>query len=172
MLLYILFLVVLIKIFINLFTKINIEKFITKQDITNKFYISDFPDNTDSTTYNITGYSNQHNIDSEMSNELVEQSTQNITGFDDYVKKTNFYDDHINKINDYIEDIHNTEYSSKYKQHMYNTANKNKETQGSPQKTFDMIVDNHRDMYKKLIEYQTDDIENKITEYENAKNYI
>ena len=172
MLLYILFLVILIKIIINLFIKINIEKFTSKQEISNKFRnITGHPSGTNSSTYNITDYSNSYKNNSNMHNQLKNEKV-NINSFEDYIKKTNFYDDHIYQINDYIDDIHNPDSSSVYKNHIFGLANKNDNNQGSPQVQFDRIVNNYQEMYQDFTKYQTNDIKEKIIQYENAKNYI
>ena len=171
MLLYILFLVILIKIIINLFIKINIEKFTSKQEISNKFRnITGHPSNTNVGSYNITDYSNSYTNNRNIHNQIKNQ--KNINSFEDYIKKTNFYDDHISKINDYIDDIHNPNYSSDYKNHILGLANKNDNNQGSPQIQFDRIINNYKHMYQDFTKYQTNDIKEKIIQYENAKNYI
>ena len=176
MLLYILFLVILIKIIINLFIKINIEKFTSKQDIVNVFHnTKDEPSNTDSSSSNITHIDESYIINSDMHNELTEQSTTDISlnnGLTDYIERLNFYDEHIYQINNYIDEIHNPNSDSGNKKHIYNLANDNNPIKGSPQIQFDRIIDNYKNMYNKFTEYQTNDIKEKINQYENAKNYI
>ncbi len=176
MLLYILFLVILIKIIINLFIKINIEKFTSKQEILNKVNnIKSEPSNTSSESYNITDFYDSYNINSNMNRELMEQRNIDISlnrGFDEYVERVNFYDEHISQIRDYVDTVHNPYSDSGYEQHIFNLArksNNNQEILGSPQVQFNRIVDNYGKMYNKFLKYQTDDIEEKIKNYEDAK---